>query len=64
LNYLRLVDDGFSILENQGWRKNKNVLKPSQGLTLLKPFAASEPLNILRLKTRDLNLEGDNNAYI
>jgi hypothetical protein len=44
--------------------KIKNPQNSPKGLTILKTFAVSEPLNILRPKTGVLNPEGDNQNFI
>jgi hypothetical protein len=61
LNYSRLRDVGFSIPLKRA--EEKNPQNPPKGLRVLKLFAVPEPLNLLRLKTRVLNPEGDNNLF-
>jgi len=41
--------------------KTKKLQNSPKWLTILKSFAVPEPLNILHIKTRALNPEGDNN---
>jgi len=43
--------------------KTKKPQNPPKGLTILKSFAVPEPLNLLRLKTRIINPEGDNKIF-
>ncbi len=60
LYYHRLQDGRFSILLKQTAEKTEKPQNPPKGLKVLKLFAVPEPLNILCLKTRVSNLEGDN----
>jgi hypothetical protein len=50
-------------LLKQTAEKTEKPQNPPKGLKVLKSFAVPEPLNILCLKTRVSNLEGDNKAY-
>jgi hypothetical protein len=43
--------------------KTKKPQNPPKGLTKLKSFAVPEPLNLLSLKTRIINPEGDNKIF-
>jgi hypothetical protein len=59
MNYHRLQDIGFRITLKRDEEKTKTE-KSSEGVNSFKSFAVHEPLNILSLKTRLLNPDGDN----
>jgi hypothetical protein len=60
LNYNRLQKGGYSNPLKRAEEKTKKPQNSPKGLTVSKAFTVPEPLNILRLKTRILNTEGDN----